>query len=507
MKIISKIVAVIAVITALLVLFIGACALNPGLSDRLGAFLRSHGFTQTSSAIPSGSADTIISVDIPSAASAAVSTEAVPISEDTVAGLAVVSGNSGYRKYSVPSENALIIPSAVAGKNGFVPVNGQGEQVTDTAAQKMRVSVGIGETGDGLTFDETEYPYYAMLDTGTRKLYCQIYANMNALTKSFSPVTDTSAGSLKNAFTAVCNDHPELFWVNTAYMYQYGGSGHIAVIDLSYNSTAADLNSSKQKFDAAAASLLSAADNAATDADKELAIHDALLAHDSYDRNSDMNQSAYSSVVNGSTVCAGYAKAFQYLMQQLDVTCYYCTGYSGENHAWDIISLDDGYYNVDTTWDNSDPATYDYYNCTDAEFSTTHIRRDLAVNLPPCNGTKYAVKLSTAPSGNTAGGSGQRTLADAGFAESDVISDINSYYSGCLAGLEATADNPAEYKCVISDKNLLDDISKAYNDNSYRSAYGEKLLTDRSASGMSVEVTAEPLDGGYYLLTHTATFR
>src|SRR5574344_3046507 len=156
MKIISKIVAVIAVITALLVLFAGACALNPGLSEKLGAFLRSHGFAQTSSALPSSSADTIISTDIPSAASAAVSAEAVPVSEDTAAGLAVVSGNSGY---SVPSVNALIIPSAVADKNGFVPINGQGKQVTDTDAQKMRVSVGTGETGDGLTFDETKYPY------------------------------------------------------------------------------------------------------------------------------------------------------------------------------------------------------------------------------------------------------------------------------------------------------------------------------------------------------------
>ena len=100
--------------------------------------------------------------------------------------------------------------------------------------------------------------------------------------------------------------------------------------------------------------------------------------------NAPMNQSAYSALVNGRTVCAGYARAFQYLMQRLGIPCYYCTGYAGEDHAWNIIKLGEDYYNVDVTWDDTDTPTYDYFNKSDREFGTSHMRTGLAVYLPAC---------------------------------------------------------------------------------------------------------------------------
>ena len=74
-----------------------------------------------------------------------------------------------------------------------------------------------------------------------------------------------------------------------------------------------------------------------TDYDKEREAHDALIGSVRYDANAPMNQSAYSALVYGRTVCAGYARALQYVLQQLDIPCYYVTGYAGENHAWNIV--------------------------------------------------------------------------------------------------------------------------------------------------------------------------
>jgi transglutaminase/protease-like cytokinesis protein 3 len=102
-----------------------------------------------------------------------------------------------------------------------------------------------------------------------------------------------------------------------------------------------------------------------------------------------MNQSVYSALVNGETVCAGYARAMQYLMQRLGIPCYYCTGYAGQNHAWNIVRLDDGYYNVDVTWDDTPGGEYDYFNRTDAEYAGTHVRQSLSVNLPVCEAQTY----------------------------------------------------------------------------------------------------------------------
>ena len=53
--------------------------------------------------------------------------------------------------------------------------------------------------------------------------------------------------------------------------------------------------------------------------EKEKFVHDALIDKISYNLGAEMNQSAYSTLVNGQTVCAGYARAFQYLLQQLGI--------------------------------------------------------------------------------------------------------------------------------------------------------------------------------------------
>ena len=58
-------------------------------------------------------------------------------------------------------------------------------------------------------------------------------------------------------------------------------------------------------------------------------------------------------------------------MQNLGIPCYYCRGVAGEPHAWNIIKLYDGYYNVDVTWDDSESGErYAYFNLSDAEIGS-----------------------------------------------------------------------------------------------------------------------------------------
>jgi len=48
-------------------------------------------------------------------------------------------------------------------------------------------------------------------------------------------------------------------------------------------------------------------------------------------------------------VCAGYAKAYQYLCDLAKLSCYYVSGYTSGNHAWNIVTLDGKNYLVDVT--------------------------------------------------------------------------------------------------------------------------------------------------------------
>ena len=291
--------------------------------------------------------------------------------------------------YVAPALDQLRIPEDVGGKNGFQPIQPEEQQIPDQEAKNLEETLGSGETGDGLSFSAEKYPYYQMLTENQQSVYRQIYANAQDLTEKFAPEKTVSASDVKTAFEAVIGDHPELFWMETGYSSKYLANGQCVEIDLKYNSTANDLENARQSFDAAAQNLLSGAENLGSDHEKEKYIHDALAAAVTYDLSADMNQSAYSALVNGKSVCAGYARAYQYLLQQLGIPCYYCTGYSGGNHAWNIVKLDDAYYNVDVTWDDADTIRYDYFNKTDADFASTHVRQNLSVYLPACNDTAY----------------------------------------------------------------------------------------------------------------------
>lgn len=297
--------------------------------------------------------------------------------------------------YVAPSMDQMQIPEDVSGRTGFTPVQPEEQQIPDQEAQNLKETLGSGETGEGLSFSAEEYPYYQMLSENQQSVYRQIYANAQNLTEKFAPEKTVSASDVKIAFEAVIGDHPEMFWLETGYSSKYLANGQCVEIDLKYNSTADDLESAKQRFDAAAQNLITGAASLDSNYEKEKYVHDALASAVTYDLTADMNQSAYSALVNGKSVCAGYARAYQYLLQQLGIPCYYCTGYSGGDHAWNIVKLEDGYYNVDVTWDDAAAIRYDYFNKTDADFASTHVRQNLSVYLPACNGTAYRQENTT----------------------------------------------------------------------------------------------------------------
>ena len=78
--------------------------------------------------------------------------------------------------------------------------------------------------------------------------------------------------------------------------------------------------------------------------------------------------SVYGALVNKKAVCAGYAKAAQYLLQLCGIECLYVTS---DTHAWNMVKLEDKYYHLDVTWgdgsntkkelNHSDEIGYDYF--------------------------------------------------------------------------------------------------------------------------------------------------
>lgn len=425
--------------------------------------------------------------------------------------------------YVAPVQGSLKLPDQVSGKNGYQPVSGQGEELGEEQAQSLGTTLGTGATGDGLSFDRELYPYYHMLNEKMQHVYRQIYANALECSDSFAPVEEVNTAQLKNVFEAVYNDHPELFWLDTGYACKYRAGGQCVEVTLSYNRTAQNLAQARSEFEAAAGTIVDGAASQEGAGEKEKYVHDALIEKADYVLSAPMNQSAYSALVDGDTVCAGYARAFQYLLQQLGIPCYYCTGYSGEEHAWNIVKIDGAYYNADVTWDDTDPSTYDYFNKTDADFVGTHVRTGLSVYLPACGngysegeGGKVVAGITLNPDpqepltwvpknkkGKQVFVSGGDTydMGVAGLDPDMVQSSLKKYYENCLKQMVDRGTGQQSFSNVVP-KYVLDEAEKAYGTGDYEEGYVDEGLKKLKVENFAIQIQVEDLGGNYYRLYH-----
>ncbi len=409
MKVLKGIITGIGVLAALLCALIILSAVNPGITETLSSVLSGDGSSseeeeeenpeldqeedsleETQNIEETEPVDEPVELaseeeEEPQETVARQAEEPDGDSSDTGSGKGRIRGMNGYEP---PSQLDVKVPEAVSGKSGYQPVTEKSEAVPEGEDGEYVSELGYGETGDGLTFDPVFYPYYQMLDEKGQHIYRQVYANAAAMNEEFAPIEAVPVSELKNVIMAVYNDHPELFWLNTIFTCKYDKDRICAELALDYNMTKEELAKASPDFYNRTNSILTEVQNLGT-YEKEKILHDMLIQQIEYDKSAGMNQSAYSALVDGKSVCAGYARAYQYLLQRLGIPCYYCTGYAGQDHAWNIVALDDGYYNVDVTWDDTPGGEYDYFNKSDQDYADTHIRQDLSVNLPQCQGQRY----------------------------------------------------------------------------------------------------------------------
>ncbi len=410
--------------------------------------------------------------------------------------------------YVVPSEDSVEAPKDLADKTGYTPVTDSSTELGKEEADKLQTELSQGETGEGLYFDSLFYPYYYLLDETGQAMYRQIYANANALNVTFKPCQDITVSALKTVFEAVYNDHPEMFWLETGYSCKYSRSGRCIEITLKFSVSEAEMPDFRYTFETQAERILSQAWNLPDDYEKEKYVHNRLLEQVEYQSGAPMSQSAYSALVSGKTVCAGYARAFQYLMHQLGIPCYYCTGYSGENHAWNIVNLYGEYYNVDLTWDDTQPPTYRYFNKTDKDYETTHVRRSLAKKLPACDGTSYR-NLEPEPAGASPSPSPSPKATPKPTSAPDVApasEELEAYYKEC--GQQIINSGSGNFSFVKEiDADLWEELWTAYNNGNISDSFLIRAMNRLGGNSCNVKILCEQAANGNFRLTHTVNMQ
>ena len=89
-------------------------------------------------------------------------------------------------------------------------------------------------------------------------------------------------------------------------------------------------------------------------------VHDYLVDTINYDSSLSKENiyNIYGALVNKECVCEGYARAFKYLLDELDIPCVMVIGTGTnsqgetENHAWNYVQLNEIWYAIDSTWDD-----------------------------------------------------------------------------------------------------------------------------------------------------------
>ena len=172
------------------------------------------------------------------------------------------------------------------------------------------------------------------------------------------------------------NSDDYLHYIVKTYGYEASMSGGKAEIDFkfTYWESLSETKEVQKRVSQALRKILTPGMN---DYQKVKAIHDWIVTNLSYDT-SLAAHSAYDGLVNGETVCQGYALLTYEMMKQAGIPVRIVEGSSrGIAHTWNLVQLGGKWYHLDSTWNDPVPnvagrVSYDYYNLTDAQMRADH---------------------------------------------------------------------------------------------------------------------------------------
>lgn len=108
-------------------------------------------------------------------------------------------------------------------------------------------------------------------------------------------------------------------------------------------------------------------DDSMNDMQKTRILHDWVCNNIAYEYNNTSdpkNHNDASVFMNDSSVCEGYAKCYNILLNRAGIETYYLLG---DDHAWNVVKIGNHYFHSDTTWDDGDTISHDWFLKSDSE--------------------------------------------------------------------------------------------------------------------------------------------
>lgn len=254
--------------------------------------------------------------------------------------------------------------------------------------------------------------YYQQLGEEDQKVYQELLQGLLDHAEEID-VHSQEPARTNELLVDVLKDYPEIFWSDgTASSTSYSGLQNYTAVTPGYLYSKEECEEKQAQIDAAVAECLSGISENASDYEKILYDYEYIVDQVDYEDAAEDNQNICSVFIGKRSVCAGYSKAMQYLMEKQGMFCTYVTGtvtssFGNEDgddempHAWNLVKCDGDYYYVDVTWgdpifqeseedtenvmedETRDNISYDYMLCDDEELFRTHTP-DSGTELPEC---------------------------------------------------------------------------------------------------------------------------
>ena len=237
---------------------------------------------------------------------------------------------------------------------------------------------------------------YEELNENEKKLYSIVLPEIYKQTAKIE-VPQLDDGSLTNVLKALSYDNPDMFNMGLNCKMYKSGYKHFFEVDYALELSA--YKSQLQEVEKIAQVIVDGASQYTDVYEKEKYVHDYIINHCTYvePTESANANTIYGCLVEGKAACEGYSRAFQYIMNKLDIDNRIVTGKAATDgvnyvpHMWNFVYLNGKGYFTDVTW--NDPKSegnvlnHNYFNVTTRDILLKH--KDIEQTIPLVTDTEH----------------------------------------------------------------------------------------------------------------------